>query len=250
MLEPVGMLEGLRDLVVGSACRGCARPGRGWCRTCETTTGAAPWVAWPDPTPEGLRAPWAATPYGGVVRDLVLAHKEHTVLALARPLGALLAASVASALCADGAGSRGPVLLVPVPSRRAGVRERGHDATRRMVRAAERSLVAQGLEIRTVSLLRLRPGVVDQSGLDAAARAANLAGSMACDAGSLRRAARRCPRAHVLVCDDVLTTGSTLREAQRALEASGVTVLASAVVAATARRRNMPVVLPPSGDTH
>ena len=81
-------------------------------------------------------------------------------------------------------------------------------------------------------LLRLRPGVRDQAGLDAEERWANLAGSMRCPSRSLARLAARWPRAHVVVCDDVLTTGATAREAQRALEAVGLGVVAIAVAAA------------------
>jgi predicted amidophosphoribosyltransferase len=74
--------------------------------------------------------------------------------------------------------------------------------------------------------------VRDQATLDAGQRAANLAGSMRC----------RRPRATdrggvVVVVDDVLTTGSTVREAQRALEAAGLVVSGVAAVAATRRRR-------------
>lgn len=198
--------------------------------------------------------PWAATPYAGAVRDAVLAHKERRVLALAAPLGGWLALAVAAALRegpAPGGPCPAPVVLVPVPSRRAGVRARGHDATARMTRAAATGLrPALGAPVVVAPLLRLRPGVLDQSGLTASARAANLAGSMACDARRLARLARRVGRARVVVCDDVVTTGATVREAQRALEASGVPVLAVAAVAATTLRRNGPSDLSPAPATH
>jgi orotate phosphoribosyltransferase len=59
---------------------------------------------------------------------------------------------------------------------------------------------------------------------------------MACPSRSLRRLAAVAPRARIVVCDDVLTTGVTAREAQRALEAVGLEVAAVAAVAATQRR--------------
>ena len=85
-------------------------------------------------------------------------------------------------------------------------------------------------------MLHFRAKVADQSGLDAAARAANLDGSLCCPASSLRRLARRRPEALLVVCDDVLTTGATASEAQRALEASGLRVVAVATAAATRKR--------------
>lgn len=230
---PQDLADGFADLVLGAACVGCARPGRALCATCRAELPAAAAPHWPTPTPTGMVVPYAVGDYDGVLRALVLAHKERRVLSLARPLGGLLAASVAQAL-ADARVSGG-VVLVPVPSRPRAVRQRGHDPTHAMVRAAAAVLRAEH-DVVTARLLRVRPGLVDQAGLDAAARAANLAGSMAVSGDVVRRLGRRRPRAHVVVCDDVLTTGVTLREAQRALEASGLPVLAAATVAATRRR--------------
>jgi predicted amidophosphoribosyltransferase len=75
--------------------------------------------------------------------------------------------------------------------------------------------------------------VRDQAGLDAAERAANLAGSMWCPSYLLRPWSGVV--GHVVACDDVLTTGATAQEAQRALSAAGLVVEGIATVAATRR---------------
>ena len=158
----------------------------------------------------------AAATYDGVVRELLLAHKEHGRTTLAGPLGALLARAVA----AYGAG----VVLVPVPSAPAAVRARGHDHARRLAAAA-----ARRARVRSAPLLVGVRSVADQSGLDAVGRAANLAGAL--------RAGRGARGLSVVVVDDVVTTGATLAEAARALTAAGADVLGAAVVAATVLRR-------------
>jgi predicted amidophosphoribosyltransferase len=195
----------------------------------ELPTGAAP--AWPTPVPAGLVEPWAAAVYEGAVRSMVLGLKERRLLGLAAPLSRLLAAAVSGEL------PRGsPLLLVPVPSRPRTVRARGHDPTHTITVRAARELRRGGFDVEVRRLLRVCAGVADQSGLDAAGRAANLAGSMRARGRALRRLERRRGRMRVVVCDDVLTTGSTAREAQRALEAAGLEVVRVATVAATPRR--------------
>jgi predicted amidophosphoribosyltransferase len=229
------VLDAFRDLVLGSGCVGCARPGRLLCPECRATLPADPRPAWPTPTPPGLVSPWTTAEYDGVVRALVIGHKEHRMLALTAPLGLLLARSVEGAttgLSLD----RGVLVLVPVPSRPGSARRRGHDPTRAIARAAAVRLRAGGVDARCAGLLRSRVGVVDQAGLGADERSANLAGSMCAEPAGLRRLAALGRPVHVVVCDDVLTTGSTAAEAQRALRAVGVAPIGVATVAATRRR--------------
>lgn len=219
-----GLRDSALDLLLGGVCVGCDRAGRSLCTACRAALPPAPRSAWPTPTPPGLVRPWAGGDYDGVLRAALLAHKERHVAGLAAPLAGLLAGAVA-------ASGPGPVLLVPVPSRPGAARARGHDPLLDVVRRTARLVPAATL----APLLRSRGGVLDQAGLTAAERAANLAGSLWCPSAGLRRFAGL--PAQVVVCDDVLTTGATAREAQRALTASGLDVRAIAVVAATVRRR-------------
>ena len=224
------MRDVFADLVLGGSCVGCARPGQPLCRPCAETLPTRAHPSWPSPAPAGMVTPWSPAVYEGVVRSMVVAHKERRVLALRRPLAGLVAAGVAAAVPLDE-----PVVLVPVPSRPGSARARGHDPTDAVTREAARLLGRQGYDARRARLLVSRGAVADQAGLDAAARAANLAGSMCCPTARLRRVAGR--RLRVMVCDDVLTTGATAREAQRALEAVGLEVTGIATAAATRLRR-------------
>lgn len=227
------MWDAFTDLVLGGRCVGCGHGGRPLCPPCEAALPDTAVPRWPSPTPPGLATPWACADYDGTVRAMVLAHKERRVFALRRPLGALLAAAVAAGV----PDRRFPVLLVPVPSRPGSARARGHDPAWSITSAAASHLRREGYAATAVRLLATRGGVADQAGLGAEARAANLAGSQCCPSAGVRRWAGR--RVRVVVCDDVLTTGSTAREAQRALVAAGLAVDAVAVVAATVRRRQM-----------
>jgi predicted amidophosphoribosyltransferase len=221
--------DAARDLLLGSACVGCAAPGRVLCRACEQTLPRSGRAAWPSPTPPGLALPFAAGAYDGLLKALVNAHKEHAVHALAVPLGRVLADVVRDLVSARGSGA-GPVLLVPVPSRRAVVQARGQDPLLRVSSRAALRLRRTGTDARVHQLLVPTGRVRDQALLDAAARAANLAGSM-----SGRRPGAAARAGVLVVVDDVLTTGSTAREAQRALEETGLGVAGIAAVAATRR---------------
>jgi len=166
----------------------------------------------------------AFSPYGGVVKRLLLQHKEHGRLALTPELGAALAAAVRVL-------GEGPVLLCPVPSAPSAVRARGHDHAWRLAATAARVLRSGGRPATAARLLVPARRTLDQAGLSTAQRAANLRGALAARAP---RGGAGC----VVLVDDVVTTGATLVEAARALRAAGHEVRGAAVVAATQRYRS------------
>jgi predicted amidophosphoribosyltransferase len=231
------MLDAWLDLVHGGGCVGCAEPGRPLCRECDSTLPTRGHPVRPTPCPEGLAACFAAGEYADLLRAMVLAHKEHAVFALANPLGRVLAGAARPSLGA------GPTLLVPVPSRPEVVRERGHDPMLRIARSAARRLRRDGAQVEVRRLLAVRASVLDQAGLDSRQRAANLAGSMTVRPGARNALVRAGGTVAIVVCDDVLTTGATAREAQRALEDSGLRV--RAVVTAAATRKRLPATNAP-----
>lgn len=231
-----GVLDAALDLFLGSGCVGCALPGRMLCRACRVALSVRAAPAWPTPVPPGLVTPWATEDYAGAVKELVVGHKDRGQWGHRRVLGGLLGTAVRAAT--EALDPRVPLLLVPVPSRPGAARQRGYDATGALVRTAAASLRRERPV--AVAALLVSRGAADQAGLDARGRAANVAGSMHCPADRLRRVARRHPTAYVVVCDDVLTTGATAREAQRALGAVGLPPVAVAAVAAT--RRTGPAV--------
>jgi predicted amidophosphoribosyltransferase len=154
----------------------------------------------------------------------VLAHKERSALGLVHPLGRCVADVVTSLSPTD------RVVLVPVPSHPSVVRTRGHDPVLRIVRRAARVLRSRG----TPTAVRRPLGVVgrpeDQAGLSGDERRANLAGRFRGRPARIETSA-----ATVLLVDDVITTGATLREAQRALAEAGWRMDGAVTVAATRR---------------
>ena len=101
--------------------------------------------------------------------------------------------------------------------------------------------VRPGVGVRVLPALRLVRAVGDQATLSATARRGNLAGALA-----VRTEAVAAVRGRVcVVVDDVLTTGATLGEAVRALEAAGAQVAGVATVCVTRLRRACDA--PPNG---
>lgn len=195
-----------------NTCAGCNAPGDTLCRRCRFALVSSPAVN----VEEGIRA---AMPFDGVGRAVVHGLKFRNRRGAARQLAALMVRRLLPA-----GDSRAPVdprhavdMVTWAPTSSARVAERGFDQAEHLARAVAREL---GVPCRRL-LYRAHGG--PQTGHD---RVARLVGPT-----FRARAPRRVRR--VLLVDDVVTTGSTLRSARRALLDAGIAEVRCIAAAAT-----------------
>ncbi|WP_150239110.1 ComF family protein [Nocardiopsis quinghaiensis] len=210
-------LAALLDLLLPHPCAGCAGPSGPLCGGCLAVLERRPHRCAPRP---GCPPVWAAGPYAGHHRRVLLAYKEGGADALATPLGARLAAAhTASGLAAP------DTLLIPVPGRGP-----PHDPRAPVTRLTLTCLAgAGGADAgRMVPLLRYRGRPRRQAGLGRAERLANRVGAFVADRPEASGTALG---GAAVVVDDVLTTGATVAEATRALRVRGIRVTGAIVLA-------------------
>ncbi len=152
--------------------------------------------------------------FDGRMRDAIHALKYDGLQAAARGLGEKLAIAIASLHAIAPA----EMLVVPVPLHRSRYRMRGFNQTRLLAEHALKSLSRSHaqwkLELSPRTLLRIR-ATNSQTGLSRRERRQNLRKAFAVD--SATAVAGR----DVLLVDDILTTGATVRAASRVLIEAG-----------------------------
>jgi ComF family protein len=199
---------GRRDPLCGRCWEGIARIGPPYCLRC-----GAPMLTLEPPgappascSPCALAAPpWdyarAAARYAGPVREALHAFKFGGKRTLAGPLGDLLVGQCPLPAV--------PEAVVPVPLAPARERERGFNQAALIAERLARALRAP---LRPGWLVRVRP-TAPQSDLGANERRLNVRGAFLAAPAAAGR--------HVVVVDDVMTTGATVAECARALRAAG-----------------------------
>jgi predicted amidophosphoribosyltransferase len=163
----------------------------------------------------------ASGEHAGVLRSAIVAWKEEGRTLLLRPLAHLLAASVVEVAGETSA----PFVLVPVPTSRRSRMARGADVVDQLARESGGLLRCAGADVTIRQALKVARRTVDQSGLGARDRARNLAGAF------VLRSEEGLADGHVVVVDDIVTTGATLGEAVRALTSAGHGPTAAATIA-------------------
>jgi ComF family protein len=152
--------------------------------------------------PPAYTAAVAAFHYHSPLSDLLIDLKFHGRLALAQPLGELLAERLLRA------GPSRPEVIVPVPLHPQRLRERGYNQALELARP-----VSQRLRIPLAPELGVRlRATASQSKLDPLQRRRNLRGAFGIEGNA--------PHS-VAILDDVITTGSTAGAFAQALRRAG-----------------------------
>lgn len=175
-----------------AACRRCALPlpgtdADGLCGACQRSNSP-------------LQSTLAAFSYSAPVDGLLLRFKFHHDLSAGRLLSTLLLEAVRDA--------ERPQAIVPVPLHLSRLRQRGYDQAWELAKP-----VAHALQLPLCRGLHRRRSTQPQSELDASERKRNLRGAFI--------AVGQLP-AHVVLLDDVMTTGATLHAAALTLHRAGV----------------------------
>jgi ComF family protein len=197
--------EEARDL-----CRACSRVlpwNRHACLRCAlpmntSTTDAPPLCGQCLRHPPPLQTVHAACLYEFPVDRLLPRFKFHRDLAAGRLLAQLMAEAFTTL--------QRPQAVIALPLHRSRLRARGYDQALELAGPLARALQLPLLE----GALRRTRATAPQSELSAAGRHRNLRGAFACDGTDLP--------AHVVLVDDVMTTGATLHAAAKALRWAGV----------------------------
>lgn len=195
-------------------CLGCGRyaQGRSLCATCSARIDQAPWgVSMLDTSDARIPVLWREA-YGGPLTDIVYGAKYRGQWASAKLLGQCL-----GALPRPWMGAAPTAIAVPMTARR--LARRGFSQSHLIAAQAARHwniALARNWISKSRDTLR-------QASLARHERAGNIDGSFAgCAALQGKR---------IVLIDDIMTSGATLREAVRAVTLAGGTVIAAAVIA-------------------
>ena len=212
------LISDLKYLLFPTRCFGCRDLGYSICSNCRKLWNPHIYKS----TIVDL-AVYSAIPYSPVAKNILLAAKEQSIKSADQLVRDAMTASLQRLFqkyqnCA----------LVPIPSGPASNRRRGRDFINEMA-----LLVAKDMGVVVLPLLEQQRLVRDQSKLNIASRRENLAMAL-----SIKPQFRgNYSGESVVILDDLVTTGSTINEANRALTKAGFKVQAAATACVALRRR-------------
>ena len=212
----MSLVEQLIAIIAPHYCIGCEAEGDVICASCRQNIQPIPERCYKcrKATPDSLTCPscrknsllrhvWVAGSYDGIPKDLVHMLKFDGVRAAAQDMAAMMAPLPV------GLDESEMVYIVHIPTATSRVRQRGYDQAELLAQA-----LAKQLDIQHRSLIT-RIGQSRQVGAKRADRLSQLQGAFRLRHEALIKGA------HIVLVDDVITTGATLETAARALKKAG-----------------------------
>ena len=204
-------MSAIAQLLFPSTCLLCNSPGLDLCALCENKIkrNHRPILL----TDTQL---WAGALYGDELSELILLAKEKHISPARNFLAQLLVESFMRARQEHGE-SR-PVVLVPIPSSKSANRSRGYRHAYLLAGELRKKISSPNRNLITVhEALVVNRKVSDQTNLNKQEREHNVQGAY-----SVRKLNRIQEQADLFLVDDVVTTGSSVREGIRTLREAGV----------------------------
>ena len=200
------MVRSVLDLLAPATCASCGAgvPSERSHRFCGLCMAELQKLDTPQPELDEAAVVLCVAEFGGLLRVLIQRFKYEGELSLARPLAELL---VETALAHDFE----PDLIVPIPLHTSRLEERGFDHVLLLA-----GPLAEALEVPLVSMLQRTERRRPQVGLLPDQRRENVSGVFTMDPAQPSVRGR-----HIVLVDDVLTTGATVAEATRIMRAEG-----------------------------
>lgn len=201
----MNLFEELLNIVMPTRCIWCGQIGSVLCEACFAQIN--------QPVRQVSRlgiSGYAVNEYSERIATLIHEFKENQQLSLSNNIATVMWPGLEKFDLAK-------VLLVPMPSKKASFANRGFNPAEELAKRISRQAARDtAIRVPVSRCLRITGTVSDQAALSGEARRTNLDGSMTVTGF---------PAGHsAILIDDVVTTGATLREAQRCLTNAGVKV--------------------------
>ena len=219
-------VKGLTSLIYPTQCLGCYKGSSSLCDDCALYWTYQPSIVQKIPFPI-----YAIAPYSIEVSRVVLLAKENGNVQAQSMLATAIAQSLASATPQNFK----ECFLVPIPSKRSSIRRRGEKFLIPILSEVTKIMSSKSETHYSVAeILEIQRSVRDQSGLTSKERVANM--KSAYRVKLQVKSEKNFAANPVIIVDDVITTGSTMASAYRALKERNLTVIAGAAACASPAR--------------